>query len=215
MPAVLPPADFVSARLRVHKVGPYQTFGRIYMAGFPDPLGYGKSNSRFSDPRRRKAANRFGVLYLGETLAVCFLEAVLRDRKDGVAGELELEERELDDRRYVTVETSSSLRLVDLRENNAIAMGVPSEVMRGVRQHIGRVWSVAFHDHPDGVDGIIYPSRLNGHVNLAIYGRSVGKLQPTRLRRLVDVAELAPILDDLEVAFAPPSASHPGVGLLP
>lgn len=185
------------------------------MAGFPDPLGYGKSKSRFSDPRRRKAANRFGVLYLGETLAVCFLEAVLRDRKDGMAGELELEERELDDRRYIEVEAVSSLRIVDLRENNAVAMGVPSEVLRGARQHLGRAWSVAFHDHPDGVDGIIYPSRLNGHISLAVYGRAVGKLRLTRLRRLADVAELAPVLDDLEVAFSPPSAPYPGGGSPP
>ncbi len=215
MPAVLPPADFASAQLRLHTIGPGQTFGRIYMSGSPDPLGYGKSKSRFSDPRRRKAANRFGVLYLGETLAVCFLEAVLRDRKDGLAGELELEERELDDRRYVDVETTSSLRLVNLRENNAVAMGVPSEVLRGVRQQFGRAWSVAFYDHPDRVDGIIYPSRLNGHVNLAIYGRAVGKLRPTRLRRLADVAELATVLDDLEIAFAPASAPPHGGGSPP
>ena len=212
---MLPPADFASARLRLHTVGAGQTFGRIYMAGFANPLGYGKSKSRFSDPRRRKAANRFGVLYLGETLAVCFLEAVLRDRKDGVAGELELEERELDDRRYAEVEVTSSLHLVDLRENNAVAMGVPSEVLRGVRQHLGRAWSVAIYDHPNGVDGIIYPSRLNGQVNIAIYGRAVVKLRPTRLRRLADVAELASILDDLEVAFAPPGAPHAGGGTPP
>lgn len=103
MPRVLPPADFAAAQLRLYTVAAGERFGRIYVAGFPDPLGYGKSKSRFSDPRRRKPENRFGVLYLGETLAVCFLEAVLRDRKDGVFGDLELEERELDERRYAEV----------------------------------------------------------------------------------------------------------------
>ena len=210
MPGVGPPADFASAPLRLHTVAAGERFGRIYMARFSDPLGYGKSKSRFSDPRRRRPENRFGVLYLGESLAVCFLEAVLRDRKDGVVGELELEEQELDERRYAEVEAAAPLRLVDLRENNAIAMGVPSEVMRGVRQNLGRAWSVAFHDHPAEVDGIIYPSRLNGHVNLAIYGRAVVKLRPVRLRRLSDVAELAPVLDDLEVAFAPSSTPVAG-----
>ena len=116
----------------------------------------------------------------------------------------DLEERELDERRYAEVETVAPLRLVDFRENSAVAMGVPSEVLRGVRQSLGRAWSVAFHDHPQSVDGIIYPSRLNGHTNLAIYGRAVAKWRPKRLRRLSDVAELAPVLDDLEVAFAPP-----------
>lgn len=42
-------------------------FGRIYLNAYPDPLGFGKSPSRFSDPRRRIAANRFSVLYLGGT----------------------------------------------------------------------------------------------------------------------------------------------------
>lgn len=205
MAGALPPSDFHSARLRLHIVASGQRFGRIFSAGYPDPLGYGKSKSRFSDPRRRKPESRFGVLYVGESLAVCFLEAVLRDRKDGVAGEIELEERELEERLYVDVEVSAPLRLVDLRGNNAVAMGVPSDVVKGVRHRSGRTWSVAFHEHPSTVDGIIYPSRLNGQVNLAIYGRAVPKLRPIRLRRLIDVAELAPVLDDLEVAITPPA----------
>lgn len=200
----MPPGDFASARLRLHSIVVGTRFGRIFTAAYPDPLGYGKSGSRFSDPRRRKAENRFGVLYLGESLAVCFLEAVLRDRKDGLVGELDLEERELDQRLFVDAEVALPLRVVDLPCNNPVAMGVPSDVLRGVRHRLGRVWSVAFHEHPSAVDGIISPSRLNGQVNLAIYGRAIGKLRPTRLRRLIDVPELAPVLDDLEVAIAPP-----------
>jgi hypothetical protein len=41
----------------------------------PDPLGLSKTLSRFSDLRRRLSSNRFGVLYLGDTVKVCFLEA--------------------------------------------------------------------------------------------------------------------------------------------
>lgn len=157
MAGKLPPADFAAARLRVHIVAAGETFGRIYASGFPDPLGYRKSHSRFSDLRRRRLESRFGVLYLGETLAVCFLEAVLRDRRDGVAGDLALEERELEDRLYATIEIASALRVVDLRANRAVAMGVPSDVHRGTRHRLGRAWSLAFHEHPAKVDGIIYP----------------------------------------------------------
>lgn len=204
MAGALPPSDFDSAQLRLHTIAAGERFGRIFMAGYSDPLGYGKSESRFSDPRRRKPQNRFGVLYVGESLAVCFLEAILRDRKDGVVGGLELEERELEQRVFVEIEVASPLRVVDLRGNNAVAMGLPSDVLRGVRHRLGRAWSVAFHEHPSAVDGIIYPSRLNGQVNLAIYGHAVRKLRPTRLRRLINVAELAPVLDDLEVAITTP-----------
>ena len=77
MTKVLPPAEFAAVRLRLHEVPAGQTFDRIYLGHYPDPLGFGKTPSRFSDPRRRLASNRFGVLYLGDTVKVCFLEAVL------------------------------------------------------------------------------------------------------------------------------------------
>ena len=96
------------------------------------------------------------------------------------------------------------LNLVDLRENSAVAMGVPSDVHRGARHMLGRAWSVAFHEHPQRPDGIIYPSRLNGEINLAIYGWAVAKLRPARLRRLIDVGELAPLLTELRIALTVP-----------
>jgi RES domain-containing protein len=114
--------------------------------------------------------------------------------RDGVVGELAIEESELERRRYAEIEAAAPLRLVDLRENGAVAMGVPTDVHRGTAHALGRAWSVAFHDHPQNPDGIIYPSRLNGEVNLAVYGRAVSKLRPIRLRRLIDIAELAPVL---------------------
>ena len=179
------------------------------MARHPDPLGYGKSSSRFSDPRRRKDENRFGVLYLGETLTVCFLEAVLRDQRDAVIGELVMDESELETRLYAEIEVAAPLRLVDLRGNGAVAMGVPSNVRLGASHTLGRAWSVAFHDHPRAPDGIIYPSRLNGQVNLAVYGRAVAKLRPVRRRRLIDIAELAPILSELQVGLTTPEPPDP------
>jgi len=206
-----PPLDFASSRLRLHTGAAGERYGRIVMARFPDPLGYGKSGSRFSDPRRRKDENRFGVIYLGETLTVCFLEAVLRDQRDGVVGEFAMEEIELEQRRYAEIELATPLRLVDLRGNSAIAMGVPSDAHRGTSHTLGRAWSVAFHEHPQAPDGIIYPSRLNGQVNLAVYGRAAGKLRPVRLRRLIDVAELAPVLGDLQVGLTTPDPPDPGL----
>ncbi len=204
MVGIRPPPNFSRARLRIHTAKVGERYGRIYMAKYPDPLGYGKTKSRFSDPRRRKAENRFGVLYLGTTVGVCFLEAVLRDQRDGIVGELAIEESELEMRCYAEIEVATPLRLVDLRENGAVAMGIPSDVHRGTGQALSRAWSVAFHEHPQAPDGIIYPSRLNGEVNLAIYGRAVPKLRPVRLRRLIDLAELVPVLTDFQVALTTP-----------
>jgi hypothetical protein len=67
MAGVLPPRAFASGHLRIQTVPAGRQFGRIYVNRFPHPLGFGKTPSRFSDPRRRIAHNRFGVLYLGET----------------------------------------------------------------------------------------------------------------------------------------------------
>ena len=153
-------------------------FGRIYPGRYPDPLGFGKTPSRFSDPRRRVAANRFGVLYLGETVKVCFLEAVLRDRRDGAIGDLPIEEAELHGRHYAEIEIALPLKLVDLRDDGAIVMGVPTDVGKAASQTLAR--SVAFHEHREKPDGIIYPSRLNGHTNLAVFDRAIIKLRVVR-----------------------------------
>lgn len=178
------------------------TFGRIYWSTYPDPLGYGKSPSRFSDPRRRVVVNRFGVLYLGDSLKVCFLEAVLRDRREGLVNDLPIDEVELTQRRYAEITTTGDLRLVDLRGDNAVRMGVPTDVVRAQRQNLARRWSLAFHEHPVQPDGIVYPSRLNGATNLAIYDRAIGKLRSKRIVTLLGAPGLARVLEHVKVGLA-------------
>jgi hypothetical protein len=157
--------------------------------------------SRFSGPRRRDAAKRFGVLYLGETLKVCFLEAVLRDRRGGLIGDLAIEEREIYARRYAEIETIAELSLVDLRDDHAIRMGVPTDVAKSSRQSLARSWALAFHEHQSLPDGIIYPSRLNGHTTIAIFGRAVSKLAPARVMPLIGAPGLAAVINDLRVSL--------------
>jgi len=54
------------------------------------------------------------------------------------------------------------------------------------------------------VDGIIYPSRLNGHTNLALFDRAIGKLKAVRTTKLIRAPGLADILNDLNVAIVEP-----------
>ncbi|MDC7787465.1 RES family NAD+ phosphorylase [Rhodoplanes sp. TEM] len=204
MAKVLPPKGFAGAVLHIHEVPPGRRFGRIYLGRYPDPLGFGKTPSRFSDPRRRVAANRFGVLYLGETVKVCFLEAVLRDQRDGAIGDLPMEEGELHDRHYAEIEVAVPLRMVDLRDDGAIVMGVPTDVAKASGQALARAWSVAFHEHAEKPDGIIYPSRLNGHTSLAIFDRAITKLQAVRTMKLIAAPGLAAVLNDLKVSIVEP-----------
>jgi hypothetical protein len=201
MAGIKPPAGFERQPLDIETIPSGLRFGRIYASVFPDPLGFGKTPSRFSDPRRRNVTKRFGVLYLGETLKVCFLEAILRDRRDGLVGELPIEEKEIYARRYAEVETIADLNLVDLRDDHAIRMGVPTDVARSSRQSLARTWGLAFHGHPSLPDGIIYPSRLNGHTNIAVFGRAVSKLAPARVVPLIGAPGLAAVINDLRVSL--------------
>jgi hypothetical protein len=190
--------------LRIHTVKSGQRFGRISLSRYPNPLGYGKTPSRFSDPRRCVAANRFGVLYLGESLKVCFVETVLRDQRDGAIGDLPMEEAELHHRYYAEIEIAEPLALVDMREDGAVVMGVPTDVVKASTQTLARAWSVAFYEHPEQPDGIIYPSRLIGQTNLAVFDRATTKLRAVQKTKLIAVTGLAGVLNDLRVSILSP-----------
>jgi hypothetical protein len=196
-----PTSEFASVKLETATVAPGQRFGRLYFDHYPDPLGFGKIPSRFSDPRRRIPSRRFGVLYLGESLKVCFLEALLRDLRNGVVGDFPLAERELHVRQYAEIVVADELKLVDLRGDAAVRMGVPSDVARASQQSLARAWSLAFHEHPEKPDGIIYPSRLNAETNLAIYDRAISKLTAGNVTPLINARGLAQVLDELKVAL--------------
>jgi prophage maintenance system killer protein len=96
-----------------------------------------------------------------------------------------------------------SLKLVDLRRDAAIRMGVPSDVAGASRQSLARWWSVAFHEHPEQPDGIIHRSRLNAEANLAIYDRAISKLRVHRVTALINAKGLADVLEELKVALVP------------
>ena len=163
MSSLDPPANFGSSDLDTVSVAAGERWGRIYQGRFSDPLGYGKSGSRFSDPRRRIAENRFGVLYLGRTLKVCFVEAVLRDERDAVVGDLVMDELELTARRYAEIEIAQPLTLLDLRNDARLRQGVPSDVVGGKAHSLARRWSGAFHGHPTRiVNGGAKPGHWGG-----------------------------------------------------
>jgi hypothetical protein len=195
--------DFVRANLDLTTFADGDRFGRIYFDHRSNPLGFGKTPSRFSDPRHRIPKNRFGVLYLGESLKVCFLEAVLRDKRNGAVGDYPLDEKELSARRFAVVEVITPLAMVDLRGDGGVRMGVPSDVSRASDQRLARAWSAAFHKHPAQPDGIVYPSRLNGQTNLAVYDRAIPKLRVADTMPLIDAPRLPQVFDELLVALVP------------
>lgn len=198
-----PPAGVGSRPLDIHRMMAGSVWRRLSLRRYPDPLGFGHAPSRFSDPRAGiPDAERFGVVYLGSTLKVCFLEVILRDRGNGRLGDWPIELAELELWTCASINVDKPLRLVDLRGDALIRMGVPTDAIRGSSHALGQAWSAAFWTHDMRPDGLIYSSRLNEEVNIAVYDRALAKLTVRARPRLLDCrAELAACLNDLSVAL--------------
>ena len=200
---MLPPAGFGSRPLDFHEVTPGQIWQRLYQTRHPDPLGFGHGASRFSDARTGILdADRFGVVYLGSTLKVCFLETILRDRGNGRLGDWLVEVAELELWSCAEIVVEVPLRLVELRGDAAARMGIPSDALRASSHGLGQAWSAALWSHDERPDGLIYSSRLNEDTNVVIYDRALPKLRATATPRLLECrSELASVLRDLAVAL--------------
>lgn len=198
MPAVAhPPADFARSP-HIATVEPSGSiWHRIYATRFPNPLGFGKSKSRFSGP----SGTEFGVVYLGSTVNVAFAEAVLRDRAVGTIKPFPISQAELDSYTCADIELGSPLDLVDLTGNGALRLRVPTDVTGAADQTLARIWSKAFYDHPEAPDGVLYSSRLVGERNIAVYDRAIRKLVARAASDLAARPELARILGDFNIAL--------------
>jgi RES domain len=185
------------------KPAPDRVWRRVYGASHPGPLGFGCDSSRFSDPRTTLIeADRFGVLYLGASLKVCFLEAILRDKKNGRLGDLPISYSELTGRVCADIELREPLSLVDLRGDNLVKMGVPTDAVRSSSHKWGARWSLAFWSHSESPDGLIYSSRLNEETNIALYDRAIRKVAVRTIRPLLDCGDdLAAIIREFKLSI--------------
>ena len=117
------------------------TWRRICETRFPDPLGYGPGLSRFSDP----TGKAFGLIYLGSTAKVAFVETILRDRADGRGAACVVAYDEIEKRSLASIVPVEPLVLVDLTGDGPLRMGVPSDVVGARDQSLAQRWSVAIH----------------------------------------------------------------------
>jgi len=172
----------------------------IFRDSHPDPLGFGHTPSRFSDPWK-SARTRFGVYYAGGSFETAFLETLVRDTRNLNPGLLLLSSRDLDVYVHVAITVQEPLRMVDLRAGNMIIMGIPTDAVRAQSHRLGQRISRVLHDHPLRPDGLCYPSRLNGGDSIAVYDRAVPKLIAGPRRRLSACPELASILNRYRIAI--------------
>ena len=197
--AVGPRPNFARRKLVLANVPAGSTWRRLYESRHPDPLGYGPGLSRFSDP----TGQAFGLVYLGSSAKVAFVETILRDSADGRGDDCVIDLAEIEKRSIATIQPIIDLRLINLTGDGLLKLGVPSDVVGARDQALAQQWSVALHDHPDQPDGILYPSRLNEERCIALYDRAISRLRVMASSRLMDCEiELAAILDDLQIALA-------------
>lgn len=193
----LPGPAFAGRSLVLKTIAVGEVWRRMYETRFPNPLGYGQGLSRFSD----NTGHAFGLIYLGSSAKVCFVETIMRDRANGRGADFLIDQAELDSRSLANIEVSAPLQLVDLTGDGLMRMGVPSDVVGACDQRLAQAWSAAFHGRPEQPDGVFYPSRLNEERCIALYDRAITKLAAVATPRLMDCrAELAAILTDLEIA---------------
>jgi hypothetical protein len=190
----------VASSLKLVELPPGSIWHHIFLDRFPDPLGFGFTPSRFSDPRKNPAL-RFGVYYLGCSFETAFLETIVRDRRNGNPGVLALSAADLDDYVHVPVTMTRPVNVIDLRGGQAVALGVPTNTIRASTHSLGQRASLAAYLRADSPDGLWYPSRLNGGENLAIYDRAIGALSAGPRRKLSACVELGSILDTYRVAL--------------
>ncbi len=195
-PTGTPPSpDLDKSRLDLIRIASPKTWWRIYPARQPNPLGWGPGLSRFGAVDGRA----FSVVYLGSTFRVVFIETLVRDRGDGRTGPLLIAYSELAALNVATIETIDTLALVDLCGSGGLKMGVPSDVARASDQRLARQWSEAFHRRK-GTDGVHYPSRLIGEINIAVYDRARGKLAAAEVGPLTNRHELlGAVLEELSI----------------
>jgi hypothetical protein len=198
-----PRRGFGSTALVTAEIGAGTRWHRIYRSHFPDPLGFGHAPSRFSDPRiELPPSERFGVVYLGSSLTVCFLETVLRDRGNGRLGEVPLPLAELAGLSCAEIEAAVPLLVADLRGDAPLRMGVPTDAVRAASHRLGQRWAGAIWSHDRAPDGIVYHSRLNEAENLALFDRATAKLRVASVRPLLQHrTELAEIIDRFALAI--------------
>lgn len=148
-------------------------------------LGLGFGDSRFGDNRRHLAAtDRFKVLYASLDPKACFLETVIRDRRQHP---LVLPDTVVRRYRCLHLLVLRPLRLLDLTGDAPTLMRVPTDVRSWSNHSLSQAWALAIHEHPARVDGIRYPCRHDETlINIALFDRAFSGPQGPALRIVAD-----------------------------
>jgi RES domain len=144
----LPPADFHNREIEFVTLTPETLLFRIHQTDY-SPIFFG-----LPSPHRFDAPKQYGVIYAGIDEHVAFLETIRGQVSNGL---LDRNGR-ISEYSISELTTTRSIRLVKASGANLERMGANSGIFATKNRQITQQWSLACWQHPQGFDGIIYPS---------------------------------------------------------
>ncbi len=155
-----PPEDYTVLAATIALAGPlFRVHARARGAVFYNPANI----ARFNAPE-----GEYGVMYASESEEGAFAETFVRHRtRPPVVDWTMLSQYSLS--RFAW---SRPLTLVDFAGRALTPLGLDARICSGDFYPLCQRWSRWIHDHPDMVDGIIYPARNAPHVrSVALFER--------------------------------------------
>lgn len=159
MPCPTPPEDFASRTLPITEINlSLIVLYRIHCREH-GPLFYTRKTNG-QQYRFDAALSEFGVLYVALSFEWAFMETVIRDRFQGGALPLLIDEADLESQSLsrLSWDQHRALRVADFK-SPLVALGGDSLLLSTPDYHVTNQWSSAIFTHPAQVDGILYRSR--------------------------------------------------------
>ncbi len=187
--------DRLRVRLRSIRLG--RVFRVIHRDRRESPLGAAHAPSRFSD-----SLERYAVLS-SDTVRCAFWETLARNRF-ARRRQRELPRSEVEARLVVSIGSTGTLALIDLRGDGPVRIGAPSAVAHDGNHAAGRALSAAVHAGVPEADGFLFASRFTGDACVAAFDRAFAKLTLLGIDQLVHYAGFLDALDDYDIVLTEP-----------
>ena len=140
----------------------------VRFSRFPasEPFWSSQARYRFDDPHPVQA-QRFGVLYVGDSLDTAFAESVIHESAFYDDGAYLIAQADLTARHLVTFThpRRRRLQLADLTGAALKAIGLNNDLSAGDDYRLPQQWARAIHQISRHWDGIRYVSRQHNHAH--------------------------------------------------
>ena len=117
----------------------------------------------------------------------------------------ELPRVEVEFRLVVSIGSTGTLSLIDLRGDGPVRLGAPSAVAHDGNHVAGRALSATVHAGVPEADGFLFASRFTGDTCVAVFDRAFGKLMLLGIDELVRHAGFLDALDDYDIVLTEPA----------